>query len=405
MEFNYSFQKVNNDLDKNVYNVNETGNTLDSTLSNRYQNDYVYNRAGVSYRISKDKWNGNIGAAIQDSRLEGNLILRNETIRKRFTNPVFNGRMRYSFTSAKSMDISYNTNISEPSMTQLSPVPNNSNPLNIFVGNPDLKPQYSQRLNLNFRNFNQLTFTNFIVSGGLSFTDDKITNKVIYDEVTLAQTRTPINYGNDFSVNGNANYGFRVRAINTRFSLSSNLSFSRSMTLINNVDNITRTTRNANSLRADFMPGDNFNLGVSTRLTFNNSKYSQNNQLNPSYVNQDYTGDLQWVLPNVFTLTSALDYSIYRYATSDEVQRIPIWNAAILRPVFKNKQGEIKFSINDLLNKNQGITQTASANTFTEERTNALGRYFLLTFTYNLNGGIQGNTRQGGGGQRISIGN
>lgn len=407
LEFNYSYQKVNNDLDKNVYNVKETGNTLDSTLSNRYKNDYVYNRAGLSYRISKDKWNGNIGAAIQDSHLEGDLILRNEIIRKRFTNPVFTGRMRYSFTSARTMDLSYNTNIAEPSMTQLSPVPNNSNPLNIFVGNPDLRAQYSQRLNLNYRSFNQLAFTNFFISGGLSFTDDKITNKVIYDEVTLAQTRTPINYGNDFSVNGNANYGFRVRAINTRFSLNSALNFSRSMTLINNIDNITRTTRNANTIRADFMPGDNFNLGVSTRLTFNNSKYSQNTQLNPSYVNQDYTGDLQWILPNVFTFTSALDYSIYRYATSNEVQRIPIWNAALLRPVFKNKRGEIKLSINDLLNKNQGITQTASGNTFTEERTNALGRYFLLTFTYNLNGGIQANTRQGGGGggQRIIINN
>ncbi|WP_367916450.1 outer membrane beta-barrel protein [Leadbetterella sp. DM7] len=401
LEFNYSYQKVNNDLDKSVYNVKETGNTLDTTLSNRYNNDYVYNRAGLSYRISKDKWNGNIGAAIQDSKLEGDLILRNETIRKRFTNPVFTGRVRYSISSARSMDLSYNTNISEPSMTQLSPVPDNSNPLNIFVGNPNLKPQYSQRLNLNFRDFNQLKFTNFFVTAGLSFTDDKITNKVIYDEVTLAQTRTPINYGNDVSVNGNINYGFRVRAINTRFSLNSNVNYGRSMTLINNIDNITKTLRNGNSIRADFMPGDNFNMGVSTRLTFNNSKYSQNTQLNPSYMNQDYTGDLQWILPNVFTLTSSLDYSIYRYATSNEVQRIPIWNAALLRPVLKNKRGEIKFSVNDLLNKNQGITQTASGNTFTEERTNALGRYFLFTFTYNLNGGIQGNIRQGGGGPRI----
>lgn len=404
LEFNYSFQKVNNDLDKSVYNVKESGNTLDTTLSNRYNNDYIYNRAGISYRLTKDKWNGNIGAAIQDSKLEGDLILRNETIRKRFTNPVFNGRLRYSFTSARSMDLSYNTNISEPSMTQLSPVPDNSNPLNTYVGNPNLKPQYSQRLNLNFRDFNQLKFTNFFVSGGLSFTDDKITNKVTYDEVTLVQQRTPINYGNDFSVNGNANYGFRVRAISTRFSLNSNLSFSRSRTLINGIDNITRTTRNANSVRADFMPGDNFNLGVSTRLTFNNSKYSQNTQLNPSYVNQDYTGDVQWILPGVFTFTSSLDYSIYRYATSDQVQRIPIWNAALLRPVFKNKRGEIKFSMTDLLNKNQGISQTASGNTFTEERTNALGRYWLLTFTYNLNGGIQANTRQGGGGGPRIIG-
>jgi hypothetical protein len=394
LEFNYSFQKVNNDLDKNVYNVSERGNSLDTTLSNRYQNDFVYNRAGVSYRITKESWNANFGAAVQDSKLEGNLILRNELINKRFTNPVFTGRFRYSFTSSKSMDLSYNTNVSEPSMTQLSPIPDNSNPLKIYVGNTNLKPQYTQRLNLNFRNFNQLTFTNFFINAGMSFTTDKITNQIIYDEVTLAQTTTPINYGNDLSVNGNANYGFRARAISTRFSVNSNISYSRSLTLINNLDNITKTTRNTNTLRADITPGDNFNLGLSTRITLNNSVYSQNTQLNPNFVNQAYTADLQWVIPNVVSMTSSMDYAIYRYANSDDVQRIPIWNASIFKTILKNKRGEIRLSANDILGKNLGISQTATDNSFTETRTNALGRYFLLSFTYNINGGIQANTRQ-----------
>jgi hypothetical protein len=397
LEFNYSFQKVNNDLDKSVYNVTEQGDSLDTSLSNRYKNDFVYNRAGISYRITKEAWNANIGAAIQDSKLEGNLILRNELIEKRFTKPVFTGRLRYSFTSAKSMDLSYNTNVSEPSMTQLSPIPNNSNPLKIYVGNTDLKPQYTQRLNLNFRNFNQLNFTNFFVNGGVSYTADKITNKIIYDEVTLAQTSTPINYGNDLSVNGNANYGFRARAISTRFSINSNISYSRSLTLINNIDNVTKTTRNTNTLRADITPGDNFNLGLSTRVTFNNSVYSQNTQLNPNFVNQAYTADMQWVIPNVVSMTNSMDYAIYRYATSNEVQRIPIWNASIFKTILKNKRGEIRLSANDILAKNLGISQTATDNSFTETRTNALGRYFLLSFTYNINGGVPANTRSNRG--------
>lgn len=394
LEFNYSFQKVNNDLDKNVYNVSERGNSLDTTLSNRYQNDFVYNRAGISYRITKEAWNANFGAAIQDSKLEGNLLLRNILINKHFVNPVFNGRFRYSFTSSKSMDLSYNTNVSEPSVTQLSPIPDNSNPLKIYVGNTNLKPQYTQRINLNFRNFNQLTFTNFFINGGVSYTADKISNSIIYDEETLAQTTTPINYGNDLSVNGNANYGFRARAISTRFSVNSNISYSRSLTLINNIDNITKTTRNTNTLRADITPGDNFNLGVSTRITLNNSVYSQNTQLNPSFVNQAYTADLQWVIPNVVSMTSSMDYAIYRYANSDEVQKIPIWNASIFKTILNNKRGEIRLSANDILGKNLGISQTATDNSFTETRTNALGRYFLLSFTYNINGGIQANTRQ-----------
>lgn len=387
LEFNYSFQKVNNDLDKSVYNVGEIRNTFDSTLSNQYKNDYTYNRAGLSYRISKDKWNANVGGAIQDSKLDGNLILRNERIEKRFVNPVFNGRLRYSFTSSRTMDLSYNTNVSEPSMTQLSPVPDNSNPLNISVGNPELKPQYSQRLNFNIRDFNQLTFTNFFVSGGVNYTNDKITNMITYDQITLAQTRKPINYGTDLSFNGVANYGFRVRAISTRFSVSTMLNYSRSLTLINNLDNVTKTTTNANTVRADITPGENLILGLSARLTFNNSVYSQNTQLNPSYVNQNYTTDLEWKLPGLFTLNSALDYAVYSYANSNETQKVPIWNASIFRSIFKNKRGEVRLSANDILGRNQIISQTASGNTFSEQRTNALGRYFMASITYNINGG------------------
>lgn len=388
LEFNYSFQKVNNDLDKKVFNVSETGNTLDSALSNKYMNDYFYNRGGISYRVNYEKWNANVGAAIQDSRLVGDLILRNELIKKRFTNPVFNGRLRYSFTGSKSMDLSYNTNISEPSMTQLSPVPDNSNPLNIYVGNPELKPKYAQRLNLNFRDFNQLTFTSFFVTAGINYTTDNITDSVTYNSETFAQIRKPVNYGNNLSFNGVANYGFRIRPISTRFSLTSMFNVGRSQTLINNVDNITNSFTNSNTVRADVSPGDNFNLGVSARVSFNNTTYSQNTQLNPNYVNQRYTADLDWRIPQAVNFTSSMNYSIYRYATSDVVQRVPVWNAALYRSILKNKRGEIRLSVNDILGKNQVISQSASGNTFSEQSTNALGRYVLATFTYNINGGL-----------------
>ena len=398
LEFNYSFQKVNNDLDKKVFNVAETGNTLDSSLSNKYMNDYFYNRAGISYRVNYEKWNANVGAAMQDSRLVGDLILRNELIKKRFTNPVFNGRLRYSFTGSKSMDLSYNTNISEPSMTQLSPVPDNSNPLNIYVGNPDLKPQYAQRLNLNFRDFNQLTFTSFFFTAGVNYTTDNITDSVTYNNETFAQVRKPVNYGNNLSFNGVANYGFRVRPLSTRLSITSMVNVGRSQTLINNVDNITNSFTNSNTLRADITPGDNFNLGLSARVSFNTTTYSQNTQLNPNYVNQGYTADLDWRIPQAVNFTSNLDYSIYRYATSDVVQRVPVWNAAMYRSILKNKQAEIRLSVNDILGKNRVISQSASGNTFSEQSTNALGRYFLVTFTYNLNGGVP----QGGGRMRMN---
>ncbi len=387
LEFNYTYQKVNNDLNKDVYNVDGERRLYDTTLSNVYQNDYIYNRGGFNYRISKEKWNGNFGVALQISELNGFLELRDIIIKKTFRNPVYNSRVQYNFTNARSMDLTYNSNISEPSMTQLSPVPDNSNPLNIYVGNPNLKPQNSHNLRLNFRDFNQLKFTNFYAGGGIGYTYDMINEAIEIDPVTLERRRTPINYGNAFNVNANANYGFRIRPISTRISFNTSVNYRTTETLVNNLNNEQKTFSNTNTLRADYVLGDNFNLGASARINYNNNKYSQNTQLNANYVNQTYTTTLDWILPNWFSFNTTMDYAIYRYANSDDVVKVPIWNMAIFRTILKNKRAEVRFSANDLLGKNIVIDQSGSGNSFTETRTNSLGRYVLLTFTYNINGG------------------
>lgn len=393
LEFNYTYQKVNNDLNKDVYNIDGERRLYDTTLSNIYQNDYIYNRGGFNYRISKEKWNGNFGVALQISELNGFLELRDIIIKKTFRNPVYNSRVQYNFTNARSMDLTYNSNISEPSMTQLSPVPDNSNPLNIYVGNPNLKPQNSHNLRLNFRDFNQLKFTNFFAGGGIGYTYDMINEAIEIDPVTLERRRTPINYGNAFNVNANANYGFRIKPISTRISFNSSVNYRTTETLVNNLNNEQRTFSNTNTLRADYVLGDNFNLGASARINYNNNKYSQNTQLNANYVNQTYTTSLDWILPNWFSFNTTMDYAIYRYANSDDVVKVPIWNMAIFRTILKNKRAEVRFSANDLLGKNIVIDQSGSGNSFTETRTNSLGRYVLLTFTYNINGGASNSGR------------
>jgi hypothetical protein len=68
-------------------------------------------------------------------------------------------------------------------------------------------------------------------------------------------------------------------------------------------------------------------------------------------------------------------------------QTIPLWNASIAHQLFKKRNGELKFSVNDLLNQNQAIGRNVGDNYIEDTRSLVLKRYFLLTFTYNLSKG------------------
>jgi hypothetical protein len=78
-------------------------------------------------------------------------------------------------------------------------------------------------------------------------------------------------------------------------------------------------------------------------------------------------------------------------------------NVALSRFVLKNRSGEIKLSVNNLLDKALGINQTSSVNYIERSVTNSLGRYFMLSFIYALNKQLDpmGGMRRGPGMMRI----
>ena len=62
-----------------------------------------------------------------------------------------------------------------------------------------------------------------------------------------------------------------------------------------------------------------------------------------------------------------------------------MWNGFISKMIFKNRAGEIRLSVRDLLNQNQSVTRNTGENYYEDVKTNVLQRYFLLSFTYSLN--------------------
>ncbi|MPR34953.1 outer membrane beta-barrel protein [Salmonirosea aquatica] len=331
--------------------------------------------------------------SVQQSVLRGELTLRDVDIDRSFLNALPNGRFQYNFSTTRNLNLTYDTDVREPSIQQLSPVVDNSDPLNIYEGNPNLRPEYNHRLTMQFFDFNQLRFSNLFGYLNFTYTANRITDSQQIDE-RLVRTFRPVNVRNDYTVTGDVSKGFRIKPISTRVNVSTNLLYNRSITPVNGTDNQTRRLVSRSTLRMEYRYKEVFDISASARLTYNQTAYSLNTGLNQRFTNQNYDVEANWQLGKIVRLSSTLDYAVYNFPDSDFSQKVPLWNASVAKSFLKNKRGEVKLSAVDLLNRNVVINRVAQANFVQDERTLSLQRYFLLSFTYSL--GIQRPPQSGG---------
>ncbi|MBK7342102.1 MAG: outer membrane beta-barrel protein [Saprospiraceae bacterium] len=139
-------------------------------------------------------------------------------------------------------------------------------------------------------------------------------------------------------------------------------------------------------LRLNVTPSEKFTLYISGRFNLTDTKYSINNEQNQQLFNQTYSINLNAALLWGIYANIHFDYDIYQNDRFGFNQDVPILSASFYKVLFPNKRGEIRLSGYDLMNRNLGVSQYASANIVSETRTSTLARYYMLSFTYNLQG-------------------
>ena len=384
-------QAINEDKDQVVYDLISGTQVLNELLSSGLDRSYTYLRGGLTYRRSWENVNLGVGVEVQESTLDGTIIENDVSVSNGYTHILPTLQLNWSPAQGRTLWLRYNTSTREPSMTELQPFTDNSDPLNVYVGNPELEPEYRHAVTLRYSYFNQFTFINFFAWASANYTANNITRSRTIGR-GLEQEITSVNTDGDWTYTGNVNFGAPLRSLGMKFNLSNNAMYNRGLEIINSEQNASRTLRNTLGLTLENRDKEFFDVAVTGSFTFNDVAYSLNDQQDQSYVNSSYSARASVYLGETWEISSELDYRVYSQEVFGEARSVPLWQASITKSLI-GQRADLRLTGLDLLDRNEGISFTNSGNFVREERINSLGRYVMLTFIYRLSGSGRETTR------------
>ena len=388
LEFSVSKNESRSVSDQTTYDYNRNSGKHDVVnpfQTNNYENIYGTKTAGVRLRTQKKKYNYSVGVTWQNAGLEGTITsgIKDSVITKSFYNLLPNARFQYNFTRFKSFQLDYRASTTQPSVSQLQPIPDISNRLYIREGNPDLQQEFTHRINANYNGVNPYRGKSFFWFSSYSFTNNKIVNFDIVDSFGI-RTK-PVNVDGVYNLNNDLSLGLPLRFIKATMNFNTGIGYSKTIQFIDSARNNIYNLSIDPNLEISKSFKDKFDITVGAGFTYNRAKYSLQSSLNNRYFTQDYTIDLGWQLPKNFYLSSDFRYTVSSNRAAGYNAKVPLWAAAFSKLFLKYNRGEIKLSVHDLLNENQRIVRYTNNNYIEDQNNRVLKRFFLLSFTYSLN--------------------
>ncbi|MBA2498309.1 MAG: outer membrane beta-barrel protein [Chitinophagaceae bacterium] len=286
----------------------------------------------------------------------------------------------------KSFNASYSVNVSPADIADIQPIPDNTNPLFIRYGNPDLEPSKSHSIHLNmFKNIVAKTlFFSVYLNGNIR--ENGITrNRVIRPDGV--QESTPVNIDGQHSFYSNAHFNKQFKFKNNfQFSIGGgyNFNYDRNLLVVNSRESYVTTLGMGPSVNTGVNFNDKVEWNIRYNRNFNFSNYENDDfndlEINTHYLNSDLV--IRW--PKNFVLETNLQYRYNDQVAPGIQPTVTLLNGGLTYLFLKDQKGQLKLSVHDLLNDNINVWRSTRENLITDRQLNNLQRYYLLTFTYNI---------------------
>ncbi len=325
-----------------------------------------------------------------DINIQPGIVFNTIDLSNRFnTNPNFEQHFQFFAPEIiiryKSLNFSYSPSFREPDTRFIQPVANNTNPLFIQNGNPDLLPSTTHQVSLNLYKYDtKKTLSYNAYMGGSVQNNGVVMSRIINSNGS--QVVTPVNEDGiwQFHLNGNISKDFKnnKRQFNVNTGFWSN--YNRGIVIVNNLRSFTNNITFGPRIGGRINLNDKIELSETYSVTFNKSSYTDN--FFTGLTNQTHSSDTELIIRFPKKMVWETTYRIQKNSTSigGVNNDIKLWNAAVTMLFMKNDRLQLKLSVNDIVNTNIRRYLYINENMMIDTRTNNLGRHGLMTLTYNI---------------------
>ena len=383
---NYEVITNNSISYRNSFNKDTNGkyDLLDTTYSNNYGFNIFTQKTGLAYSITKKKFWFNIGSNIGFTELSQLDKVTTLKTNRGFTDWYPQTYAGYSFNNQERLMFNYSGKTTQPSLQQIQPLHSNDDPLNIIIGNPTLRPSFSN--DVRFTYFNSKPISNqFLYSSILyRFSENAFSNNESIDSIGRRTTQV-INVNGNYSIEGYLDYSFKLKKIGLNIDLNGNINTNRNANLVNNELNITRSENYTTGFSIGKTVDKVYDNSINANATYTTSTSSIQNSLTTHYWTYTVTPNFDFYIPHHFQLHTDCNFTI-RQKTSvfTTNNNVILWNAWFGKKLLKNDALLLKIAANDILNQNKGFSRTENTNIITQNTYTSIKRYLMLSVVWNF---------------------
>ncbi len=402
-EASYSYNYTRSSSDKVAYNKGASGkyDQYDTDYSSTVGNEYISQNVGLSIKKQTKKFNATIGANYMPSHTisRARYAEVDTTIDRTVYNWSPNARVEVNFDDNNVLRFNYRGRTTQPSTTQLLPVPDNSDPQRLYLGNPGLTPSFSHNVNADYRYNNKETFFSLNARGNMVYSTNNIVNASYYGDDGVQYT-IPINNSKG-ALQTSLFAMINAPIAQSGFSIMSftRLGYNKGVNLVgkDNIDpedpdtyldinnyseNLYRSASVMERLRFLYR-NDILEASIGGRVRYSQSWYSIASQnVAPAWTNS-VDARLIANIPDILSISTNCEYTFYAGYSADFNKPMCIWNAELSRQIFK-KKATVAFKMYDILNQSRSVTRNATDNYVLDKMNNTLGRYFVVTLTWRF---------------------
>jgi hypothetical protein len=356
---------------------------LVDSLSNDFRQDITTNKAGlkISYKFKKFKYSFGSAAGFTQFNLKD--LTLDTTYKRNFTNLFPSASLGYSYKQNHNINFNYNGNTIQPTLNQLQQLRNNNNPLQQYIGNPNLKQSFRHNLSLQHNSYNFLQEMWTYQSINFNITQDAINNSTTINPITGETVTMPVNNGNNTTISSWMGAGKKLKKLELNLFANYQLSYSKFTDIVNGQNNNNSNTGHTLGLNISKWKEKKYDFSIDNNFGFNSNQSSiYNRKIKYNTYTLSLNGSI--FIKKVWKINSSFDYN-YRQKTDVFGRDVnnSLWNATLER-TFHNDEFTLFTTVRDILNQNIGIDRSFYGNTLKEVRNDRLQRFWLIGFRWDF---------------------